>query len=79
MGQSGRRRSRRGRTATGQIICYRCGKNGHIAAKCVAVVNVVDSGHIEKVVLEQEEEEPTTHMLVAQFNCIEARCNRGEV
>ena len=46
----------------------------------MAVVNVVDSGHNDQVVFEEEEEEePTTPMLVAQFNCIEARCNRGEV
>ena len=47
------------------MICYRCGKKGHIAAKCPPVVNVVDS--------DTEDDLFTTPRFSATFNCMEIK------
>ena len=67
-GSRGGRGSRRGRTSTGQIICYRCGKTGHIAANCPdAAANVVD------VEDQSQDEDDVTQVFAAEFNTVNVK------
>ena len=62
----GGRGARRGRTSTGQIICYGCGKSGHIAANCPDAT--------AKIVSMDEEDHPdddVTKMFAAEFHAVD--------
>merc|ERR1711888_82533 len=66
-GGRGSRRRPRGRGAGGQIICYGCGKFGHIAAKCpdaAAKVATMD---------EEEQPEDVMNMFAAEFKSVEVK------
>merc|ERR1711888_577918 len=70
----GSRAARRGRTATGQIICYSCGKIGHIAAKChVAVANLIEVSHHDNV--QQVEELDSMYV---EFKSLSSSSDSGE-